>query len=197
MKGKSVFVPLINREIPIIEDEYVDVEFGTGCLKVTPAHDLNDYELGLKHNLPVIDILNDDGTLNEKAEILIGEDRFAARKKVALLLEEAGQLEKVEDYKSQVGFSERTDAAIEPKLSLQWFCKMDEMAKPALEYVLDGDMKLIPDKFINTYRHWMENVKDWCISRQLWWGQRIPAWYIPEGEWVVAKTKEEAIEELC
>lgn len=192
LKGKKVLVPLINREIPIIEDEYVEMEFGTGCLKVTPAHDLNDYELGVKHNLPVIDILNDDGTLNEKAEILIGEERFIARKKIAKLLEEAAQLEKVEDYKSQVGFSERTDAAIEPKLSMQWFCKMDEMAQPALEYVLKGDIKLIPDKFINTYRHWMENVKDWCISRQLWWGQQIPAWYLPNGQYVVAKTREEA-----
>lgn len=194
LKGKKVFVPLINREIPIIEDEYVEMEFGTGCLKVTPAHDLNDYELGVKHNLPVTDILNDDGTLNEKAEILVGEDRFIARKKIAKLLEEAGQLEKIEDYKSQVGFSERTDAAIEPKLSMQWFCKMEEMAKPALEYVLDGEIKLIPDKFINTYRHWMENVKDWCISRQLWWGQQIPAWYLPNGQYVVAKTREEAFE---
>ncbi|WP_207425661.1 valine--tRNA ligase [Pedobacter sp. SYSU D00535] len=192
LKGKKVLVPLINREIPLIEDEYVEMEFGTGCLKVTPAHDLNDYELGLKHQLPVIDILNDDGTLNEKAEILVGEDRFAARKKVAVMLEEAGQLDKVEDYKSHVGFSERTDAAIEPKLSMQWFCKMEEMAKPALDYVLNGDIKLIPDKFINTYRHWMENVKDWCISRQLWWGQRIPAWYNESGQWVVAKTQSEA-----
>ena len=194
LKGKKVFIPLINREIPIIEDEYVDMEFGTGCLKVTPAHDLNDYELGVKHNLPVIDILNDNGTLNEKAEILVGEDRFIARKKVAKLLEEAGQLEKVEDYKSQIGFSERTDAAIEPKLSMQWFCKMEEMSKPALDYVLNGEVKLIPDKFINTYRHWMENVKDWCISRQLWWGQQIPAWYLPNGQYVVAKTREEAFE---
>lgn len=192
LKGKKVLVPLINREIPVIEDEYVEMDFGTGCLKVTPAHDLNDYELGLKHNLPVIDILNDDGSLNEKAEILIGEERFSARKKIARLLEDAGQLEKVEDYKSQIGFSERTDAAIEPKLSLQWFVKMEEMAKPALQYVLEGDVKLIPDKFINTYRHWMENVKDWCISRQLWWGQRIPAWYNEKGEWVVAKDREEA-----
>lgn len=192
LKGKKVRIPLIDREIPVIEDEYVEMEFGTGCLKVTPAHDLNDYELGLKHKLPVIDILNDDGTLNEKAVILVGEERFVARKKIARLLEEAELLEKVEDYKSQVGFSERTDAAIEPKLSLQWFCKMEEMAKPALEYVLEGDVKLIPDKFTNTYRHWMENVKDWCISRQLWWGQRIPAWYNDKGEWVVAKTAEEA-----
>lgn len=193
LHGKTVFVPLINREIPVILDEYVTMDFGTGCLKVTPAHDLNDYELGQKHHLPVIDILNDNGTLNEKAEILIGEDRFIARKKIAKLLDEAGHLEKVEDYKSQVGFSERTDAAIEPKLSMQWFCDMAEMAGPALEYVNNGEVKLIPDKFINTYRHWMENVKDWCISRQLWWGQQIPAWYAPNGEVVVAKTAEEAI----
>lgn len=196
LHGKKVFVPLINREIPIIQDEYVTMEFGTGCLKVTPAHDLNDYELGVKHKLPVIDILNDDGTLNDKAEILIGEDRFVARKKIAKMLEESGHLEKVEDYKSQVGFSERTDAVIEPKLSLQWFSKMDQLAKPALEDVLNGEVKLIPEKFINTYRHWMENVKDWCISRQLWWGQRIPAWYFQHEEPVVAKTKAEAIEEL-
>ena len=192
LKGKSVYVPLINREIPIIEDDYVDMEFGTGCLKVTPAHDLNDYELGLKHKLPVIDILNDDGSLNERAQILVGEDRFVARKKISRMLEEAGNLEKVEDYKSQIGFSERTDVAIEPKLSMQWFCKMSEMSGPALDYVLKGEVKLIPEKFINTYKHWMENVKDWCISRQLWWGQQIPAWYNLEGEWVVAKTREEA-----
>jgi valyl-tRNA synthetase len=195
LHGKKVYVPLINREIPVILDEYVTMDFGTGCLKVTPAHDLNDYELGQKHHLPVIDILNDDGSLNEKAEILIGEDRFAARKKIAVLLEEAGALEKVEDYKSQVGFSERTDAAIEPRLSMQWFCKMSEMAKPALDYVLNGEVKLIPEKFINTYRHWMENVRDWNISRQLWWGQQIPAWYLPGGEYVVAKTAEEALAE--
>ncbi|RZM18476.1 MAG: valine--tRNA ligase, partial [Pedobacter sp.] len=194
LKGKKVFVPLINREIPVIEDEYVTMDFGTGCLKVTPAHDLNDYELGVKHKLPVIDILNDDGTLNELAVILVGEDRFVARKKIAVLLDEAGHLNHVEDYKSQVGFSERTDAAIEPKLSLQWFCKMDELAKPALADVLNGDVNLIPEKFGNTYRHWMENVKDWCISRQLWWGQRIPAWYDHEGNWVVAKTQEEALD---
>ncbi len=196
LKGKKVLVPLINREIPVIEDEYVTMDFGTGCLKVTPAHDLNDYELGQKHHLPVIDILNDNGTLNEKAKILIGEDRFIARKKIAKMLEESGNLEKVEDYKSQVGFSERTDAAIEPKLSMQWFCNMAEMAGPALEYVNNGDVKLIPDKFINTYRHWMEHVKDWCISRQLWWGQQIPAWYAPNGEVVVAKTAEEAISQF-
>lgn len=193
LQGKTVLVPLINREIPIIQDEYVEMEFGTGCLKVTPAHDLNDYELGQKHNLEVIDILNDDGSLNEKAQILIGEDRFAARKKIAVLLEEAGQIEKIEDYKSQVGFSERTNAAIEPKLSMQWFLKMDTLAKPALEYVEDGTIKLIPEKFFASYKHWMENVKDWCISRQLWWGQRIPAWFNDKNEWVVAKTESEAI----
>jgi valyl-tRNA synthetase len=193
LHGKSVFIPLINREIPIIQDEYVTMDFGTGCLKVTPAHDLNDYELGQRHKLPVIDILNDDATLNEKAQILVGEDRFTARKKIAVLLEEAGALEKTEDYTSQIGFSERTNAVIEPKLSMQWFCKMPELAKPALEYVLNGDVKLIPEKFVNTYRHWMENVRDWNISRQLWWGQQIPAYYLPNGDFVVAKTKEEAL----
>jgi valyl-tRNA synthetase len=203
LHGKKATIPLINREIPIILDEYVEMDFGTGCLKVTPAHDLNDYNLGIKHNLPVIDILNDDGMLNEKAEILVGVDRFAARKKIAVLLEEAGQLEKVEDYKSQIGFSERTDAVIEPKLSMQWFCKMEEMAKPALDYVLKGDIKLIPDKFVNTYRHWMENVHDWTISRQLWWGQRIPAWYGPSDPVIrniehieIAKNREEAEEKF-
>jgi valyl-tRNA synthetase len=194
LHGKSVYIPLVNRVIPIMTDEYVTMDFGTGCLKVTPAHDLNDYELGQKHGLQVIDILNDDGSLNDLAQILVGEDRFAARKKIAVLLQEAGVLEKVEEYKSQVGFSERTDAVIEPRLSMQWFCKMDQMAKPALEDVLNGDVKLIPEKFVNTYRHWMENVQDWCISRQLWWGQRIPAWYLPNGKFVVAKTAEEALE---
>jgi valyl-tRNA synthetase len=186
LHGKKAIIPLINKEIPIILDDYVTMDFGTGCLKVTPAHDLNDYELGIKHHLPVIDILNDDGTLNEKAQILVGEDRFAARKKIAVLLEEAGALEKVE---------ERTDAVIEPKLSMQWFCKMDELAKPALEYALNGEVKFIPEKFINTYKYWMENIKDWCISRQLWWGQQIPAWYLPDGQFVVAKTQAEAFEE--
>lgn len=195
LHGKKAFIPLIDREIPIILDDYVTMDFGTGCLKVTPAHDLNDYQLGQKHHLPVIDILNDDGTLNEKAQILVGEERFAARKKIIPLLEEAGQLEKIEDYKSQIGFSERTDAVIEPKLSMQWFCKMEEMAKPALDYVLKGDIKLIPEKFINTYRHWMENVHDWTISRQLWWGQQIPAWYLPNGEYVIAKNIDEALQE--
>ncbi|MDH5825688.1 valine--tRNA ligase [Sphingobacterium sp. SG20118] len=196
LKGKTVLVPLVNREIPIIEDEYVDMEFGTGCLKVTPAHDLNDYALGQKHNLEIIDLLNDDGTLNANAQILVGEDRFIARKKIAKLLEEVDQIEKIDDYKSQVGFSERTDAAIEPKLSMQWWCKMDKLAQPALDYVVSGEVNLIPDKFTSSYKHWMENVKDWCISRQLWWGQRIPAWYNEKNEWVVAKTEAEAIQEF-
>lgn len=191
--GKTVFVPLIKREIPVIADTYVDMTFGTGALKITPAHDPNDYEIGLRYNLPVIDIMNDDGTLNEKAEILIGEDRMAARKKMVAMLEEEGYLVKIEDLKNSVGFSERTNAMIEPRLSMQWFIAMKEISKPALEHVLNGDIQLHPDKFINTYRHWMENVKDWCISRQLWWGQRIPAWYNAQGEFVVAKTEAEAI----
>ncbi|SOD11881.1 valine--tRNA ligase [Pedobacter xixiisoli] len=194
--GKKVLIPLINREIEVMADEYVDMEFGTGCLKVTPAHDTNDYELGLKYNLtPFLDILDDDAKLNEKAEILVGEDRFVARKKIAKMLEEAGNLEKVEDYKSQVGFSERTDAVIEPKVSLQWFVKMKEFAQPALDDVVNGEVNLIPNKFENTYKHWMENVRDWNISRQLWWGQRIPAWYLPDETFVIAKTREGAFEE--
>ncbi|QYH37800.1 valine--tRNA ligase [Algoriphagus sp. NBT04N3] len=194
LKGKKAIIPLINRAIPIIEDEYVDMEFGTGCLKVTPAHDINDYELGIKHKLEVIDILNDDGTLNEKAQILVGEDRFIARKKIGKMLEEINQLEKVEDYKSNVGHSERTDAVIEPKLSLQWFLKMEEITQPALKSVMDDVIQLHPPKFKNMYRVWMENVRDWCISRQLWWGHQIPAFHLPNGEFVVAKTKEEALE---
>jgi valyl-tRNA synthetase len=193
LKGKKAIIPLINRAIPIIEDEYVDMEFGTGCLKVTPAHDINDYELGIKHKLEVIDILNDNGTLNEKAQILVGEDRFIARKKIGKLLDEAGQLEKIEDYKSNVGHSERTDAVIEPKLSLQWFLKMDEITKPAFTSVMEDVIQLHPPKFKNMYRVWMENVRDWCISRQLWWGHRIPAFYLPNGEFIVAKTAEEAL----
>lgn len=196
LKGKEVIVPLINRAIPIIEDEYVEMDFGTGCLKVTPAHDINDYELGIKHNLEVIDILNDDGTLNEKAEILVGEDRFAARKKIIQLLKESNGLEDIEDYTSQVGFSERTNAAIEPRLSMQWFVSMEELAKPALDYIKSGEINLIPNKFLASYTHWIENVKDWCISRQLWWGQQIPAWYNEDNKWVVAKTKEEAAEKF-
>jgi valyl-tRNA synthetase len=193
LKGKRAIIPLINRSIPIIEDEYVDMEFGTGCLKVTPAHDINDYELGIKHKLEVIDILNDDGTLNEKAQILVGEDRFVARKMIAKRLKEADQLEKIEEYKSNVGHSERTDAVIEPKLSLQWFMKMEDITKPALTAVMDDVIQLYPPKFKNMYRAWMENVRDWCISRQLWWGHQIPAYYLPNGEYVVAKSKEEAL----
>lgn len=191
--GKTVLVPLIGREIPVIADTYVDKEFGTGALKITPAHDPNDYEIGLRFNLPVIDIMNDDGTLNERAEILIGEDRMVARKKMVAMLEEQGYLVKIEDLKNSVGFSERTNAMIEPRLSMQWFIRMKEISKPALEHVVNGDIQLHPDKFINTYKHWMENVKDWCISRQLWWGQRIPAWYNADGEFVVAKTEAEAL----
>lgn len=196
LKGKRAIIPLINRSIPIIEDEYVAIDFGTGCLKVTPAHDMNDYELGKKHNLEVIDILNEDGTLNALAKIYIGEDRFIARKKIAKELEAKGFLVKAEDYTSNVGFSERTDAVIEPRLSLQWFVEMKKITKPALENVMNDNIKIIPPKFKNTYKHWMENVRDWCISRQLWWGQRIPAWYDGEGNYAVAKTKEEAFSKL-
>lgn len=196
LKGKRAIVPLIGRSIPIIQDEYVDLEFGTGCLKVTPAHDINDYELGLKHNLPSIDILNDDGTLSEKAELYVGLDRFEVRKQIAKELEAKGILAKVEDMKNKVGFSERTDAVIEPKLSLQWFLNMKEMAKPALEHVMDGTIKFYPENTKNTYKHWMNNIKDWCISRQLWWGQQIPAYYYGDGanDFVIATTLEKAVE---
>lgn len=192
--GKKVLIPLINKEIPVIADSYVAIDFGTGCLKITPAHDINDYEIGLRHKLPVVDILNPDGTLNEQAQILVGEDRFEARKKICRMLDESGCLEKEEPYVTQVGFSERTDAVIEPRLSLQWFVKLDVLAKKALAYVEDGRIKLIPEKYSNTYRHWMETARDWCISRQLWWGQQIPAWYLPTGEVVVASTEQEAFE---
>jgi valyl-tRNA synthetase len=195
LKGKKVYVPLINRLVPIIQDEYVDMEFGTGCLKVTPAHDINDYELGIKHNLERIDIFNDDGTLNEKAEILVGKDRFKARTKIIKMLDGEGLLEKEEDYTNKIGYSERTDAVIEPRLSLQWFMKMKDLAQPALENVMNDNIKLYPSKFKNTYRYWMENVRDWCISRQLWWGHRIPAWYISGGsDFVVALTPQQALE---
>ncbi|MCE7042294.1 valine--tRNA ligase [Dyadobacter sp. CY312] len=191
--GKQVLIPLIKRAIPVIADDYVEIEFGTGCLKVTPAHDTNDYELGKRHNLPIIDLLNEDGTLNEKAQILIGEDRFIARKKIIKLLEESGDLVKVEEYRSNVGHSERTDSVIEPRLSEQWFLKMEKISKPALDNVMNDTVQLIPAKFKNTYRHWMENVRDWNISRQLWWGHRIPAFYLKDGTLIVAKNKREAL----
>ena len=193
LKGKKVIVPLVNREIPVIEDEYVDIEFGTGCLKVTPAHDVNDYMLGEKYNLPSIDIFNDNGTLSEAAGLYVGLDRFEVRKRIEADLAAAGLLEKVEAYTNKVGHSERTNAVIEPKLSMQWFLKMDKISKPALEAVMNDDVKFHPAKFKNVYRHWMENVKDWCISRQLWWGHRIPAYFLPKGGYVVAETPEEAL----
>ena len=192
-KGKRAIVPLVNRSIPLIYDEYVEREFGTGALKITPAHDINDYNLGIKHHLETINIFNDNGTLNEAAQFLVGVDRFEARKAIIPMLEEAGNLVKIEDYTNKVGFSERTNEVIEPKLSLQWFCKMDELAKPALDAVMNGDITFHPDKFKNTYAHWMENIKDWCISRQLWWGHRIPAWYLPNHEFVVAHNADEAL----
>ncbi|HNO55610.1 MAG TPA: valine--tRNA ligase, partial [Chitinophagaceae bacterium] len=186
LHGKFAFVPLINRRIPIITDEYVTMEFGTGALKVTPAHDVNDNQLGQKHGLEVIDILNEDGTLNAEAQIYVGEDRFEARKKIAKELEEKGFLLKTEDYTSEVGFSERTDVVVEPRLSLQWWVDMKKISDPALQAVMTDEVKFYPAKFKNLYRHWMENIKDWCISRQLWWGHRIPAWYDAEGKYVVA-----------
>jgi len=193
LKDKNVIIPLVNRIVPMIFDEYVDKEFGTGALKVTPAHDINDYNLGLKHKLQSIDIFNDNGTLNEKAILYVGEDRFAVREKIVKELQDKGHLVKIENIVNKVGFSERTDAVIEPKLSVQWFMKMAEMAKPALEVVMDDTIKFFPAKYKNTYRHWMENVKDWCISRQLWWGHRIPAYYLPDGDFVIAKSAEEAL----
>lgn len=194
LKGKQVIIPMVNRAVPIIFDTYIDMTFGTGALKVTPAHDINDYNLGVKYNLEVIDTIAADGKMSEAAKFYIGEDRFAVRKKIAKDLEEMGQIVKIEDIKNKVGYSERTDAVIEPKLSMQWFLKMDKISKPALENVLNGEIKLIPEKYINTYKHWMENVHDWCISRQLWWGQRIPAWYDDKGNTVVAKTHQEALD---
>ncbi len=194
LRGKKVLIPLIGREIPVIEDEYVEMDFGTGCLKVTPAHDVHDYEIGLRHNLPVLEIIDDHGRLNENAQILVGEDRFEARKKIVSMLEEAGNLLKIEDYVSPVGYSERTDAVIEPKLSAQWFLKMDRLAATALETVESGRTRFVPERYVNTYRHWMENARDWCISRQLWWGQRIPAYYLPDGQVVVEASPEEALE---
>ena len=193
LKGKKVTVPLVNRVIPVIEDDYVDIEFGTGCLKVTPAHDVNDYMLGEKYNLPSIDIFNDNGTLSEAAGLYIGMDRFDVRKQIEKDLDAAGLLDKVEAYTNKVGYSERTNVVIEPKLSMQWFLKMQHFADMALPPVMNDELKFYPAKYKNTYRYWMENIKDWCISRQLWWGHRIPAYFLPEGGYVVAATEEEAL----
>ena len=195
MKGKHVIVPMTGREVPFIFDEYVDPEFGTGSLKITPAHDINDYEIGLKHNLEAIDIFNDDGTISERAGLFIGADRFAAREMAEKELQRTGALVKIEEYINKLGRSERTNAVIEPKLSLQWFLSMKDLAEPALDAIMNDTIRLFPDKYKNTYRHWMENVRDWCISRQLWWGQRIPAYYYNNNEYVVAETPEEALTE--
>ena len=195
LQGKFAFVPLINRRIPIIADAYVSMEFGSGALKVTPAHDINDNQLGIKHNLEVVDIFHDDGTLAPEAQIFIGLDRFEARKKIVVELEAKGYLVKTEDYTSEVGYSERTDTVVEPRLSLQWWVSMKDLATPALKVVMDDEIKFYPPKFRNLYRNWMENIRDWCISRQLWWGHRIPAWYDKEGNYVVAATKEDAEKE--
>ncbi len=194
LRGKRVIVPLVGREIPVIEDEYVEIDFGTGCLKVTPAHDMNDYMLGQKHNLDSIDIFNDDATVSEAAGMYVGMDRFDCRKQIVKDLEAAGLIEKIEEYQNKVGYSERnSDTVTEPRLSDQWFLKMDEMAKSALEAVESDTVRFIPDKFKNTYRHWMTQIRDWCISRQLWWGHRVPAWYLPDGSFVVAEDAEEAL----
>jgi valyl-tRNA synthetase len=193
LRGKKVVVPLVNRVIPVIEDDYVDIEFGTGCLKVTPAHDVNDYMLGEKHNLQSINIFNDDATLSEAAGMYIGMSREDCRKQIIIDMKEAGLLEKIEDYNNKVGYSERTNVPIEPKLSMQWFLKMEHLADIALKPVLNGDIKFYPAKYVNLYRHWLENIKDWCISRQLWWGHQIPAYYLPEGGFVVTETPEEAL----
>jgi valyl-tRNA synthetase len=194
MKGKKVIVPMVDREVPFIFDSYVDKEFGTGCLKITPAHDINDYEIGLRHKLPSIDVFNDDGTISARAGMFAGVDRFVAKELAEKELRERGNLVKVENYNNKIGRSERTNAVIEPRLSLQWFLKMEKISKPALEAVMNGEIHLHPAKFRNLYRHWMENVHDWCISRQLWWGQRIPAWYYDNNEFVVAENEKEALE---
>jgi valyl-tRNA synthetase len=193
LKGKKVIVPMAQREVPFIYDDYVDMEFGTGCLKITPAHDINDYEIGLKHNLPSIDVFNDDGTMSERAGLFVGEDRFKAKDMAEQELRRTGSLVKVEGYNNKVGRSERTNAVIEPKLSVQWFLKMKDISQPALKAVLEGEVQLHPSKFRNLYRHWMENVRDWCISRQLWWGHRIPCWYYGDNEYIVAADSNEAL----
>jgi valyl-tRNA synthetase len=193
LRGKKVIVPMTGREVPFIFDKYVDMEFGTGCLKITPAHDINDYEIGLRHNLPLIDVFNDDGTMSSQAAMFVGVDRFKAKELAEEELKRTGDLVKVEDYNNKIGRSERTNAIIEPKLSMQWFLKMKDLSKPALNAVLNGDVQLHPAKFKNLYRHWMENVRDWCISRQLWWGHRIPAWYYDNNEFVVACDINEAV----
>jgi len=193
LAGKKVIVPMVNREVPFIFDDYVDMEFGTGCLKITPAHDINDYEIGMRHNLPSIDIFNDDGTINERAGMFAGVDRFRARELSEAELRKNGNLVKTENYVTKIGRSERTNAVIEPRLSVQWFLKMKELSKPALDAVNNGEILLHPAKFRNLYRHWMENVHDWCISRQLWWGHRIPAWYYNDNEFVVAENIQEAL----
>jgi valyl-tRNA synthetase len=195
LHGKKVIVPMVNREVPIVTDDYIDMEFGTGMLKVTPAHDANDYEIGQRHQLEVIDTFNDDGTISEAAIVFVGEDRFVARKKVVKLLDKLGQLEKVEEFTNNVGYSERNpDTVVEPKLSLQWYVKMDDIVKPALEHVMNDDIQLYPSKYKNTYKHWLENIREWPISRQLWWGQQIPAYYYNEqNDYVIAESKEEAL----
>ncbi|HEY8404440.1 MAG TPA: valine--tRNA ligase [Flavobacteriales bacterium] len=197
LHGKQVIVPLVNRQVPIIADEYVEMDFGTGCLKVTPAHDMNDYMLGEKHNLEVINMMNDNGTISEAGQLYVDMDRFEVRKQIAEDLQAAGLLEKVEDYVNKVGFSERSDAVVEPRLSMQWWVSMKELSKPALENVMNDNIRFFPPKFKNSYRNWMENVKDWCISRQLWWGHRIPAWFAPDGSYEVAKTKEDALAQFA
>jgi len=194
LKGKRVIVPMVGRSVPIIMDDYVEMDFGTGCLKVTPAHDVNDYMLGEKYNLPTIDIFNPDGTISEAGGMYVGHDRFDVRREIIADLQERGLVEKIEDYDNKVGYSERTKVVIEPKLSMQWFLKMGDLTKPALKAVMDDDICFYPSKFKNTYRHWMTDTKDWCISRQLWWGHRIPAYFLPEGGYVVAETPEEALQ---
>ncbi|MDE5953537.1 MAG: valine--tRNA ligase, partial [Duncaniella sp.] len=194
LRGKKVIVPLVNREIPVIEDDYVEIDFGTGCLKVTPAHDMNDNMLGEKHGLETIDIFNDDATVSEATGMYVGMDRFAVREQIAKDLAEAGLIEKIEEYENKVGYSERNpDTATEPRLSDQWFLKMESLAEPALKAVDEGVIKFVPDKFKTTYDRWLTDIRDWCISRQLWWGHRVPAWYLPDGSFVVAETADEAL----